>query len=95
MKTTIHYIIRKARTGEFIAPWDIKLGCNKTGCGQPTAENLSKWRDQFNNSLLKGGVNEHLGVNSWLQCRLEIYDQISKEIICTYNSPMFEVIPNN
>ena len=94
-KGTIHFIIRKSRTGEYFAPWNIKSGCNKTGSGQPTPENLSKWRDQFNSSLLKGGANEHLGIKYWLQCRLEIYDQIRKEIVCTFNSPMFEIIPSN
>lgn len=90
----IHYIIRKAKTGQYVAPWFIRKTIQRPfGDGKPTSENLSVWRNHFNKSLLKGGTNEHIGVNGWLQCTLEIYDQYTKNVVCTFNAPMFEVIP--
>lgn len=88
MKTNIiPLIIRKSSNHEFLGQWQNKYS------GKPTTANLSKWRDGFNKSLAPGHANEHLGVNHWLQCKLEIYNQITKKVICSYNSPMFEVIP--
>ncbi len=81
----IRYIIRRVRTGQTIAAYDAQYA------GKPTTENLSKWRDKFNKSLKKGGCNEHLGIN-WLQCNLEIYDQLNKTVVCSYNAPMFGII---
>lgn len=89
----IPLIIRESRTGKYIAPWHIKSAANVHGLGQPTTEKLSEWRNQFNQSLLKGGCNEHIGINGWLQCSLEVYNQITKQIVCKYSAPMFELIP--
>lgn len=82
----IPLIIRKSVSKQFICEY------NKKYSGKPTAENLSKWRDGFNQSLKPGGANEHLTVSAWLQCGIEIYNQITGEVICTHNPPMFEVI---
>lgn len=82
----IPLIIRKTANKQFIAAWQIKYS------GKPTTENLSKWRDGFNQSLKQGGANEHLTVSAWLQCGLEVYNQIKGEVVCTYSAPMFEVI---
>jgi hypothetical protein len=82
----IRLILRKYRTKEFVCQW-------RKEYGRPTAENIGKFRDEFNQSLLKGGVNEHIGVNGWLQCGLEIYNQITNEVKAAYKSPMFEVLP--
>ena len=88
----IHYIVRKSSNGQYLAPFNVRKGVQVPSDGKPTIENLSKWRDAFNNSLKKGGANEHLGIKYWLQCKIEIYNQYTKEIVCTYNPPMFEVI---
>ncbi len=92
-KETIRLIIRKSRDHQFLGEWRVKKSIQQIpGHGKPTSENLSKWRDKFNSSLSKGGANEHLGLLAWLQCKIEIYNQFTGEIVCTYNPPMFEVI---
>lgn len=48
-------------------------------------------RFYFNDSLKKGGVNEHLGIKySVSDCR--IINQINGKVIDEYKAPMFEVI---
>lgn len=83
----IPIILRRSKTKQYIAPWNIKTD------GEATSDNIGKWRDGFNQSLLDGGANAHLGINHWLQCGLELYNQITKEVLATYTAPMFEVIP--
>lgn len=80
-------VLRKAKNKEFVAEWKPKE------YGQPTTENIGKWRDHFNQSLLPGGINAHIGVDGWLQCKLEIYNQITQQVIAAYSAPMFESIP--
>ncbi len=82
----IPLVIRKSTNKEFISPWI------KSQYGKPTEANLSQWRDGFNASLLKGGTNSHLTSNNRLQCKIEVFDQRSKQVVCEYNPPMFETI---
>jgi hypothetical protein len=82
----ITYIVRKSRNKEFLAPFFPKKD------GKPTSDNLSKWRNAFNDSLCNGGTNEHLGINARIQCNIEIYNQVTESVMCTYIAPMFEVI---
>lgn len=81
-------VLRKSRNKEFFCEWKTKE------YGKPTTENIGKFRDAFNNSLSIGGANQHLGTNYWLQCGLEVYNQITKEVVATYSAPMFETIPS-
>lgn len=87
-KSKIIPFVIKTRLGKFIAPFNVKQD------GKPTTENLSKWRDGFNNSLRPGGTNEHLGLNHWLQTDLIIVDQRSgyPEVVALFEAPKFEVI---
>lgn len=83
---TIKYVIRKSSNGHFWGEWMTKQ------YGKPTPENLSKWRDEFNQSLQPGGVNEHIGINGWIQCKIEIFNQFTGSTVCSYNPPLFEII---
>lgn len=80
------YTIRRARTGDFISEWKVKE------YGKPTPENLSKWRDKFNQSLKPGGANAHIGMVGYIQYKLQIYNQKTKSVVCEFNPPMFETI---
>ena len=82
----LKYIIRKQRTGEFVAPFDVKQD------GRPTTANLSTWRTGFNASLLTGGANEHLPASCGLHCNLELFNQRTGETVCTFISPLFELV---
>ncbi len=82
---TIKYIIRKSSNGQFLGEWHREYGA-------PTSINLSKWRDKFNQSLQPNGANEHIGINGWIQCKIEIFNQFTGDIVCSYNPPLFEVI---
>jgi hypothetical protein len=88
-------IIRTRKAGRFLGAWQVRAKYGHPGHGQPNAENLGKWRDAFNNSLLPGGPNDHLGLNYWLHEDLEIFDQNSGRVVATYRAPMFEVIPDS
>jgi len=85
-------IIRESQSHKFWGEWHEKKKIQFPGYGKPTAENLSKWRGNFNSSLKPNGVNNHLGIDKWIQCKIEIYNQITGQIIAEYNPPMFEVI---
>ena len=89
----IPLIIRRSATKEYLSSWPVKSKTNVHGLGQPTTERISQWRDKFNESLLKGGCNEHLGIKYWIQYKLEVYNQKTGQIVATFNPPMFEVIP--
>jgi hypothetical protein len=88
----IPLIIRRSATKEFIASWPVKSAANVHGLGQPTSERLSQWRDKFNQSLKKGGCNEHLGMKYWMQYKIEVYNQKTGQVLAQYTPPMFEVI---
>ena len=92
MDKIIRYIIRKKSTHEFVGVFNATNGVQVQSNGRPTVENLERWRQGFNNSLFKGGANEHLGIRYWLQCTLEIYDQCDDVVVCELVSPMFEFI---
>jgi hypothetical protein len=86
-------IIRRAKTGEYIAPWNVRSKTNVHGLGKPTPERLGEWRDNFNESLLKGGCNEHIGIRGWIQYKLEVFNQKTGIVEAEFNPPAFEVIP--
>lgn len=89
----IKLIIRTKKGHHFLGEWKpIKRYNQLTGYGKPTPENLSKWRDDFNQSLQPGGANEHLTLKHYLQTDLEIYNQFTHEVVCSHIAPMFEVI---
>ena len=91
----VKLIIRKTKDKWYLGSWRIKSSrIHGPGMGQPTAEALGRWRDKFNQSLLPGGANEHLGPCYWLQCNLEIFDQVTGEVVASYQAPMFEALPN-
>ena len=90
----IPLIIRRTKTKEYIAAWHYKSAANVHGLGKPTDKKLGDWRDEFNKSLLKGGANDHLGINYWMQYSIEVYSQITGEVLAAHNPPMFEVIPH-
>jgi len=85
-------IIRSKRDHYFYGEWYINNKKQFLGYGKPTPENLSKWRDKFNESLKPGNANSHLGSDYRIQRDLEIYNQVTGEILAEYKAPMFEVI---
>lgn len=91
----ITFIIRTSRGHKFLGEWRTRKSFQGIpSYGKPTSENLSKWRDGMNESLLPGGTNSHIGINGWIQQQIEIYNQKTGQIVCTYQPPMFEIIPN-
>lgn len=85
-KSQIVPLVVLTKLGNFVSPWHTKQD------GKPTNKNLSDFRDAFNQSLKKGGANEHLGVNHWLLTDLKIVSQITGKILATHKAPMFEII---
>ena len=88
----ITLVIRRTRTQEFMGEWRTTSKVNAPGYGKPTADNLKKWRDKFNQSCRSGGCNEHLGINGMINYQIEIYNQKTGEVLATYNPPLFECI---
>ena len=84
---TMRLILRRTRNKEIISEWKPKE------YGKPNAENIGKWREQFNKSISPGGANQHLGTKYRLQCGMEIYNQLTGEVVATYSAPMFETMP--
>lgn len=92
MTKKINLLIRRKRNKMFLSAWHVKSGTNKTGYGKPSAENLKAWAEGFNASCRPGGANEHLGINGTINYAIEIYSQITGEVLAEYNPPMFQII---
>lgn len=83
MKKTIEpkYIIEGKRNGF----WEVIMTSQRKDL------NLENEREQFNNSLLKGGANEHLGLKYRIwDVRLRT-NKKAFDIVSEYTAPMFEI----
>jgi len=59
--------------------------------GKPTNLRLAQYRDGYNQSLKKGGANEHLGTNYWAT-DARIVRQSTNEIVVNFTAPSFELV---
>lgn len=88
-KTQIPRYIIQDDKGQFLGAW---MPAKE---GRPNVQNLIKWRDGFNLSLCRGGANEHIGQNGWIQRRIHIFDQYTRRKVVEYNPPLFECMPTH
>ena len=75
-------------------------GLDKSMCwdckryGRPSLKNLESWREAYNKSFERGGVNEHVSDAAGFVIRIfnaRIVRQATGEVVVDFTAPMFEV----
>ena len=77
----VPYVVKGKRMGE----WELIHTLDK----KPKKGDAEKHRNEFNDSLNKGGANEHLGIN-YRVTDVKIVNQKTGEEVDFYKAPMFE-----
>ena len=54
---------------------------------------LEKWRNGMNDSMLKGGANEHLAKNQSHYSTITLINQRTGMVVASYQPPAFEIVP--
>ena len=65
---------------------------NAKNWGRPTEKNLKLWVEKYNQSLLPGGCNAHLGTKSTIMKAYIRYNYQMGPVVASYNGPLFQVI---
>lgn len=74
-------------------PFAKSMGWNGKSAGRATQANLQKWRDTFNASFERGGVNEHISTAAGFVVRIgncRIVEQATDRVVATFTAPAFE-----
>jgi hypothetical protein len=94
--------IGEMKMGKIVTPkWRVEVQDN-TGVknqfawreGRPTLKALEAWRNGFNQSFKKDGVNYHLSKSlGFILCygNCQIVEQRTGRVVVEYKAPMFEV----
>jgi len=75
--------------GQFVTKWET-IGMYDT-LKQFKGNNAEQVRNNFNNSLLPGNCNSHVG-NKYRVSDCKIVNQVTGKIISSFIAPIFEVI---
>ena len=80
-------VVYQDQLGSHKVIWDSKTA------GNPTVENLEKWRGVMNKTMQRGGCNEHISrlyksIPHISNC--EIHNQKTGQTVVTFKAPMFE-----
>lgn len=75
-------------------PFAKSMCWNGKSYGRATLENLTRWRNKFNGSFERGGVNQHVSDAAGYIVRVgscRIVHQATNRIVATFTAPAFEV----